>query len=582
MTDVGGDDDLPIELSVTNATIKSVAVSGSGTNTVTTNTASAPTKATFTANVTATQTMVMTVVLYPVAAGTTITITADADLDPSVDGTSFSIVTIASAAVSVVDVSSTTSKASADTNITANTAGTEWGFVYTAVAEVAIDVRNTYGDVLNTAVLAATVSGNAALGVGLSNDDDDCAGANPPAGYDSTFSIVSDGDSTVCLRRLETTDVTIAGTATLTITAGGKTLKTITVNVYGDVASIAVTAGDATAAVGAALDGTADQYLAKLTYKDAAGNTLPLAAGGQAALDDAVSFKNSAGTVVATLDAGVAADFDDFLGDGNGADNDGATAAAGGYVSYALEICTTSVYGDNTFSANYTNAGSNVLTANVAIKCTSTASKITGIAMEKELVGPGEKFDVELTAIDSNGYPLGYLGTISNATTLVLSPATGTAAGEIRASNSANAQVVTDFQGVDWGIVDGAGAVEVTAPTTKGTYTMVLTYTDIDGTATGDQAGTYTLTITVRDTNLASKSDLTAGPKKKIATADFGPGAAGLKVAFVLENAKGVTKTFYRKANASGKATYTIALRGTWTVYATFGDSITDTVTLQK
>ena len=90
------------------------------------------------------------------------------------------------------------------------------------------------------------------------------------------------------------------------------------------------------------------------------------------------------------------------------------------------------------------------------------------------------------------------------------------------------------------------------------------------------------MTVVVRNVNVASKTDLTAGPKKKIATADFGPGAANLKVAFVLENASGVTKTFYRKANASGVATYTIALRGTWTVYATFGDNITDTVTLKK
>ena len=50
----------------------------------------------------------------------------------------------------------------------------------------------------------------------------------------------------------------------------------------------------------------------------------------------------------------------------------------------------------------------------------------------------------------------------------------------------------------------------------------------------------------------------------------------------VLENASGVTKTYYRKANASGVAKYTIALNGTWTVYATFGDEITDTVTLKK
>ena len=229
----------------------------------------------------------------------------------------------------------------------------------------------------------------------------------------------------------------------------------------------------------------------------------------------------------------------------------------------------------------YENANEDELNATINVVCTSAATKITGIAMEKLLVGPGEKFDVELTAIDDAGKAAGYGATVADAATLVLSPATNTAAGEIRKTDGTQ-QAVGDFQGADWVVADGAGAVEVTAPTTKGTYTMVLTYTDIDGTATGSTAGTYTLTVTVRDTNLASKADLTANSKKKIASADFGPGAAGLKVAFVLENASGVTKTFYRKANASGVASYTIALRGTWTVYATFGDSITDTVTLKK
>jgi hypothetical protein len=43
-----------------------------------------------------------------------------------------------------------------------------------------------------------------------------------------------------------------------------------------------------------------------------------------------------------------------------------------------------------------------------------------------------------------------------------------------------------------------------------------------------------------------------------------------------------VTKTYYRRANASGVASYTLALRGTWTVYATFGDEISDTGTMRR
>jgi hypothetical protein len=80
----------------------------------------------------------------------------------------------------------------------------------------------------------------------------------------------------------------------------------------------------------------------------------------------------------------------------------------------------------------------------------------------------------------------------------------------------------------------------------------------------------------------AFANSLAAGPKKLVATANFGPAAARRKVAFVLESTSGVTKTFYRRANASGVATYSLVPRGTWTVYATYGDEITETVTLKK
>jgi hypothetical protein len=83
-------------------------------------------------------------------------------------------------------------------------------------------------------------------------------------------------------------------------------------------------------------------------------------------------------------------------------------------------------------------------------------------------------------------------------------------------------------------------------------------------------------------TSDAYEATLTVGTKKLKATADFGPAAAKKKIAFVLENASGTTKTFYRRASSDGVATYTLGLRGTWTVYATFGDEISDTGTMKK
>ena len=517
-----------------------------------------------------TDSAVWTIALNKLAAGATVTVTvADDNSATLTNGLKFRGIT--SASTTTPDVSSTTSAAAIGANLTANTAGTEWGMVYSAIGDVAVDVENVYGTDLTTSVIQATMTGGLAGKIGvLAVEAADCTAATV---FDSSSSLVTDGTSRVCIGRADSLDVETAGTGTLTITASGIVIKTITINVYGDVKSITVTQAMTSLTIGAGdLDSTATLYFAKLTYKDGAGNTLPLTAANMDAIDEAVSFETSAGVVIANtrIDAG---DTPNFEG--------GGAVSVDGYVSVDATLCTTALQGAFPITVVYENANEDELNATINVVCTSAATKITGIAMEKLLVGPGEKFDVELTAIDDAGKAAGYGATVADAATLVLSPATNTAAGEIRKTDGTQ-QAVGDFQGADWVVADGAGAVEVTAPTTKGTYTMVLTYTDIDGTATGSTAGTYTLTVTVRDTNLASKADLTAGPKKKIASADFGPGAAGLKVAFVLENASGVTKTFYRKANASGVASYTIALRGTWTVYATFGDSITDTVTLKK
>ena len=133
-------------------------------------------------------------------------------------------------------------------------------------------------------------------------------------------------------------------------------------------------------------------------------------------------------------------------------------------------------------------------------------------------------------------------------------------------------------------IVKTAGSYEwsYTMGTAAGVAGFLFDIADNDGVTALSQQGLFTVK-TVVSAAFAAVSDATisAGAKKKIATATFGA-AAGKKVAFVLENASGVTKTYYRKANASGVAKYTIALNGTWTVYATFGDEITDTVTLKK
>jgi hypothetical protein len=81
----------------------------------------------------------------------------------------------------------------------------------------------------------------------------------------------------------------------------------------------------------------------------------------------------------------------------------------------------------------------------------------------------------------------------------------------------------------------------------------------------------------------AVDGSLAVGPKKLKATATFGASAAGKKIAFTLENTRtGVVKTYYRKANASGVASFTLRFRGTIEVTAAYGDYMTDSLTLKK
>jgi hypothetical protein len=108
--------------------------------------------------------------------------------------------------------------------------------------------------------------------------------------------------------------------------------------------------------------------------------------------------------------------------------------------------------------------------------------------------------------------------------------------------------------------------------------------TDNDGGADGTKAESFTLVSTVSNI-LSSVVDgtLVAGPKKLKATATFGAAAANKKIAFTVENTRtGVVKTYYRKANASGVASFTLRFGGSFEVTAAYGDYMTDTVTLKK
>ena len=207
-------------------------------------------------------------------------------------------------------------------------------------------------------------------------------------------------------------------------------------------------------------------------------------------------------------------------------------------------------------------AGVTVASNSVTLTCgvdTDTALVVASVEFAAAKVAPGATLKAHVYMEDANGFkPAKGIYPSGDVTGFVLTNGTGDLSdGDIE---DANADAIS---------AGGFIEVSVVAPITVGT-TISLYHT-----ATESLVRAYV-------TSDAYEAALTVGPKKLKATADFGPAAAKKKIAFVLENASGTTKTFYRRASSDGVATYTLGLRGTWTVYATFGDEISDTGTMRR
>jgi hypothetical protein len=75
---------------------------------------------------------------------------------------------------------------------------------------------------------------------------------------------------------------------------------------------------------------------------------------------------------------------------------------------------------------------------------------------------------------------------------------------------------------------------------------------------------------------------IVAGAKLKKATITLSAAAGKLVTVTIEKVSTGKTYSYYRKANASGVATFIIRRTGTWEVFASYGDDVTETVTLKK
>ena len=350
-----------------------------------------------------------------------------------------------------------------------------------------------------------------------------------------------------------------AFTATIT-TASGTVLKTISGGYLGEIASVTLAAAYSTIASDL-LANITDFWT--VTAKDAAGRAYALKdlIDGDNLETDSLKVWDNADTTKADITDTDAADADTdgiFDLDKEMCDDGDGPTVAGGYETRSVILQLED------------GAGATVQSNTVTITCgvdVDTALVVDKVEFADSQVAPGGSVKAYVYMEDANGYAASP-GDSTNDPNGV-----GAAVDvSLVLTNGINADITADndVEEANTTIVAG-GYFEVTivAPITVGTTISIYNATS------GSLARAYV-------TSDAYDAVLTVGPKKLKATADFGPAAGRKKIAFVLESASGTTKTYYRRANASGVASYTLNLRGTWTVYATFGDEISDTGTMQR
>jgi len=384
------------------------------------------------------------------------------------------------------------------------------------------------------------------------------------AGY-TAGSVVVGGTDVVLV--VEEVSATASGTGSVTITLGGASV-TVYYDILGPLASITITNGDEFTHLAADKSGTAD----KLTYveKDAAGSTLAATAvasveyskdGATAAATEALATVANAGTTTdgVYVERGTAAG-KMTIGDGSCV-----AADAGKTRTIALKIGTVT---SNTISFVCTLGGG--------------AAVLTGAALDDTTLYAGGTAKVIYTFTDGTR-TLGFGAVIGTMAVAAVDfpnslDSTGTTTKSTMGTWAATSLVV----GKDGKATSAAAVVTAAAKVALGARLIVLSIADSDLAATTDVAKEIRVSYSIIDESVTGAT-LVAGPKKLKATATFGASAAGKKIAFTLENARtGAVKTYYRKANASGVATYTLRFRGTFDVTAAYGDELTDTVELKK
>jgi hypothetical protein len=117
-----------------------------------------------------------------------------------------------------------------------------------------------------------------------------------------------------------------------------------------------------------------------------------------------------------------------------------------------------------------------------------------------------------------------------------------------------------------------------------GQKSIIVSIADTDQTTASAQAAVYTVRYTVTDPNAVSSGTIAASVNatKRIGSFTLSAAAGKLVTITVERVSDGKVWTYYRKANASGVATFLIRKFGQFDVFASYGDDVTDTVRMRR
>ena len=424
-----------------------------------------------------------------------------------------------------------------------------------ADATITFTLKDSSNNVLNTVGVDISTSGAISVCDGVKRTTD-----TGTTGADGTIVIEVCADTT-----------TTSGLGTLTVSAGGGS-ETVNYKVYGPAvtATIADDTGFTALAVGTI--GGADSV--SITCKDASGYDL---SGLTAAFADNCADADITWTLTADS-VGAAADVTTD------------TAADDGLFQLALTACDAGEEGDvfafyGVVSGSATSVTREAVTSNtLTFTCTGAEIKIiTGVTILNSSVSPGGTQKLIFHGTDADGLECGLncvLDVSDHTISAVVAPA------DEGAFTEADPGAFADLTlGGNTSDADGMAADTFTSSgNNPGQKSIVVSIADTDQTTAGAQAAEYTVRYTVTDPNAVSSGTIAASVNaaKRIATFTLSAAANKLVTITVERISDGKVWTYYRKANASGVATFLIRKFGRFDVFASYSDDVTDTVRMRR